>query len=60
MIMLIGISDFTRLVGSKESKNRYRKKQYQTDKILTDLFRGEGGKPGETYGDFKRRIKRVI
>jgi len=47
-------------VGYKESKRRYRKKQFKSDEILGELYRGAGGKPGEAFGSFKKRVKRLI
>ena len=47
-------------MDSKESKRRYREKQFKSDKILGELYRGEGGKHGEPFGSFKKRVKRLI
>jgi len=47
-------------MGMKESQRKYRVKQFKSDKILGELYRGEGGKAGEPFGSFKKRVKRLI
>jgi len=60
MIMLIGFLFLVELLGVKESKRKYRKKQYESDKVFSELYHGLGARPGEDFGTFKRRIKRLI
>ena len=36
------------------------KKQYNADKKIKDLYHSIESNPGETYSDFKRRIRRNI
>jgi len=45
---------------SKETRKKYREKKYRSDKILGELYRGEGGKDNEPFGNFKKRVKRLI
>jgi len=46
---------------SKDKRKKYmREKRYRSDKILGELYRGEGAKDNEAFGSFKKRVKRLI
>ena len=47
-------------MGSKEADKKYKQKRYQADKALGELYRGIGGQSHESFGDFKKRIKKLI
>ncbi len=37
-----------------------KKKQYEADKRIKELYHSIESNPGESYSDFKRRIRRDI
>lgn len=57
---LIGFFILDSSLGSKEENRRYRRKRQEADKAMSDLYHGIGAKDHESFGDFKRRIKKII
>jgi hypothetical protein len=47
-------------MGSKETKRKYAQKRRKSDKVMSDLYKGIGGRQGESFTDFKIRVKKII
>ena len=47
-------------MGSREADKKYKQKRYESDKVFSQLYRGEGGKDHESFGDFKSGLKSLF